>query len=290
VSQKTERGRRGSEERTEGPRSASSAFGIQILGILNITEDSFSDGAKYLEPAAAIAHGRALHADGADVLDLGAASSNPDSRGVPPEVEIARLSPVVAALKGEPLSIDSFSTPVQRWALDRGVAYVNDIQGFPDPALYPALAVSSASLIVMHSVQERGAATRVDVPPGEIMDRIVRFFDLRLAALEQAGIARERFILDPGMGFFLGTNPETSLTVLRELPKLKARFDLPVLLSVSRKSFLRRLAGRDARSSGAISLAAELFAIRQGTDYIRTHAPGPLKDALLLEKALSGDR
>jgi dihydropteroate synthase type 2 len=104
--------------------------------------------------------------------------------------------------------------------------------------------------------------------------------------LERGGVARERMILDPGMGFFLGTNPETSFTVLRRLGDLKKRYALPLLVSVSRKSFLRRLAGRDAAGAGAVSLAAELFAIRQGTDYIRTHAPGPLKDALLLEKTL----
>jgi dihydropteroate synthase len=257
-----------------------------ILGILNITEDSFSDGAKYLDPAAAIAHGRELLADGADILDLGAASSNPDSKGVPAQVEIDRLTPVVGALTDHQLSIDTFSLPVQRWAIARGVTYINDIQGFPDPALYPELAASPARLIVMHSVQERGAATRVDVPPSEIMDRLTRFFDARLNALEHAGVARSRIILDPGMGFFLGTNPETSLTVLRRLPELRARFGLPLLVSVSRKSFLRRLTGRDARASGAVSLAAELFAIHQGADYIRTHAPGALADALKLEKAL----
>jgi dihydropteroate synthase len=259
-----------------------------ILGILNITEDSFSDGAKYLDPAAAIAHGRALAADGAAVLDLGAASSNPESKGVPPDVEIARLEPVVAALKDMPLSIDTFSPPVQRWALAKGVAYLNDIQGFPDAELYPALAASLARLIVMHSVQARGAATRVDVPPGEIMDRLFRFFAARLAALEAAGVARGRLILDPGMGFFLGTNPKTSLTVLRRLPDLKARFGLPVLVSVSRKSFLRRLTGRDVAAAGPVSLAAELYAIRQGADYIRTHAPGPLRDALVFESVLNG--
>ena len=259
-----------------------------ILGILNITEDSFSDGAKYLEPAAAVAHGRALLADGAAVLDIGAASSNPESKGVPPEVEIARLDPVVAALEGAALSIDTYSLTVQRWALAHGVAFINDIQGFPDAALYPELAASSAKLIVMHSVQERGGATRVDVPPEAIMMRLFRFFDARIAALERAGIARARLIIDPGMGFFLGTNPETSFTVLRRLPELKARFGLPTLVSVSRKSFLRRLTGRSVAESGGVSLAAELFAIRQGADYIRTHAPGPLRDALLLEKALHG--
>jgi dihydropteroate synthase type 2 len=257
-----------------------------ILGILNITEDSFSDGAKYLEPAAAIAHGRELLADGAEILDLGAASSNPDSVGVPAETEIARLAPVVPELSGAALSIDTFSPQVQRWAMAQGVAYINDIQGYPDDALYPELAASSAKLILMHSVQERGAATRVDVPPGEIMERIARFFDRRLDALMRAGVARERIVLDPGMGFFLGINPQTSLTVLRRLPELRLRFGLPLLVSVSRKSFLRRLTGRDVHGSGAVSLAAELFAIRQGADYIRTHAPGALRDALMLEKAL----
>jgi dihydropteroate synthase type 2 len=177
---------------------------------------------------------------------------------------------------------------VQRWALRQKVAYLNDIEGFADPALYPDLAASPAKLIVMHSVQQRGAATRIDVPPGEIMDRIVRFFDTRLTALETAGVARDRLILDPGMGFFLGTDPQTSLTVLRRLPELKSRFSLPLLVSVSRKSFLRALTGRSAADAGAVSLAAELYAVRQGADYIRTHAPGPLRDALLLGRALDG--
>ena len=258
-----------------------------ILGILNITDDSFFDGGKYLDPAAAIAQGRALMAEGADVLDIGAASSNPDSRGVPPEVEIARLQSVLPALAGIPLSIDTFSLPVQRWALAHGVAYLNDIEGFADPGLYPELAASKASLIVMHSVQQRGQATRVHVPPGEILDRLFRFFDARLVALEKAGVARARLILDPGMGFFLGTDPEASFTVLRRLPELKARYGLPLLVSVSRKSFLRRITGKSAAEAGPASLAAELFAVRHGADYIRTHAPGPLRDALRLEKALA---
>jgi dihydropteroate synthase type 2 len=257
-----------------------------ILGILNITEDSFSDGAKYLDPVAAIAHGRALIADGADVLDLGAASSNPESKGVPSDVEISRLAPVVAALHGVALSIDSFSAQVQRWALAQNVAYVNDIHGFADASLYSELAASSAKLIVMHAVQEQGAATRVDIAPEVIMSRIEGFFETRLSALERAGIAHDRMIIDPGMGFFLGTDPRTSFTVLRNLARLKRRFGLPILVSMSRKSFLRRLTGRDVHASGAVSLAAELFAIRQGADYIRTHAPGALRDALLLDKAL----
>ncbi|HJW39843.1 MAG TPA: dihydropteroate synthase [Rhizomicrobium sp.] len=260
----------------------------QIFGILNITDDSFFDGGKYLERAAAIAQGRALIAQGADVLDIGAASSNPDSRGVPPDVEIARLQSVLSALDSIPLSIDSFSLPVQRWALTQGVAYLNDIEGFANSDLYPQLAASDAKLIVMHSVQARGAATRVHVPADEIMDRIVRFFDARLDALARAGIVRGRLILDPGMGFFLGTDPDCSFTVLRRLPELKARYGLPLLVSVSRKSFLRRITGKSAAEAGPASLAAELYAVRQGADFIRTHAPAALKDALLLEKAVAG--
>jgi len=257
-----------------------------ILGILNITADSFSDGGKYLDRAAAIAKGRALLAEGADGLDIGAASSNPDAQPVPPEIEIARLQSVLPSLGDAAISIDSYAPTVQRWALGQGAAWLNDIQGFPDAALYPALAAAPARLIVMHSVQARGQATRVEVPPSEIMDRIFRFFDARIAALQAAGIARDRLVLDPGMGFFLGTDPETSFTVLRRLPELKARYGLPVLVSVSRKSFLRAVTGRSAAEAGPASLAAELYAVRQGADYIRTHAPGALRDALLLEKAL----
>lgn len=263
---------------------------MKILGILNITEDSFSDGGKYLSPDAALARARQLAQGGADILDLGAASPNPDAKAVAPRVEIARLAPVVAGLKkdGCAISVDSFAPEVQRWAIEQGVAYLNDIQGFPDPELYPALARSDAKLVVMHSVQERGRASRVEVAPGEIFGRVRRFFEARIAALTAAGIARDRLILDPGMGFFLGANPEASLTVLRRLPELKAAFGLPVLVSVSRKSFLRAIAGRAPADSGPASLAAELFAVRQGADFVRSHEPSALKDALAVAKVLDG--
>lgn len=263
---------------------------MKILGILNITSDSFSDGGKYLEPSAALDHARELAKD-ADILDIGAASSNPESMGVPAEVEIARLESVVPTLQREnmALSIDTFSPEVQRWALKQNVAYLNDIHGFPDESLYPELAASSAKLIVMHAVQEQGRATRIDVPPSEILDRIRRFFDARIAALTEAGIARERIVLDPGMGFFLGSNAETSFTVLRALPDLKAEFGLSLLVSVSRKSFLRKITGRPPQETGPASLAAELLASLQGVDMIRTHDPKALKDGLAVWAALCGN-
>lgn len=261
----------------------------QLFGILNITEDSFSDGGRFLAPAAALAHARAMMAGGAHALDIGAASSNPEAAAVAPEIESARLESVVPQLMkdGVPISVDTFSPIVQRWAIERNVAYLNDIQGFPDPEIYPTLAASSAKLIVMHSVQERGRATRIDIPPQEIVPRCIAFFERRIAQLGQAGIARDRLILDPGMGFFLGSNPDASLTMLRELPQLKRAFGLPLLVSVSRKSFLRTLTGRDARESGPASLAAELFAALQGADHIRTHDPAAARDALRVWNALN---
>jgi dihydropteroate synthase type 2 len=266
---------------------------VKILGILNITSDSFSDGGRYLEPGAALFHAQAMTQSGADVIDIGAASSNPDSAPVAPEVEIARLAAVVPELKakGLSLSIDSFSTEVQRWALAQGVDYLNDIHGFADAALYPELARGKAQLIVMHMVQgaEHGVAVRADVPSAEIFDRVTAFFDARLKALADAGIAHERLILDPGMGQFVGTDPENSLILLRRLPELKARYRLPVLVSVSRKGFLRKLVNRPAQEAGAASLAAELFAEANGADYVRTHAPGALRDGLKVLKTIGKD-
>lgn len=224
------------------------------------------------------------------MLDLGAASSNPDAKHVPHEVEIARLAPVVAALEkeGRKISIDTFAPETQAWVIGQGVDYLNDIQGFPDEKIYPALAKAECKLIVMHSVQGRGPATRVAGDASTIMDRILDFFHTRIAALTKGGVARERLILDPGMGLFLGAGVEVSLTVLRRLPELKAAFQLPILISVSRKSFLRKLTDRDVGQAGAATLSAELFAAAQGADYIRTHEPAPLKDALTVTSALRG--
>jgi dihydropteroate synthase type 2 len=264
---------------------------VMTLGILNITEDSFSDGGKYLDTDAALARARMLAKD-ADIIDLGAASSKPDAKPVSPDVEIARLAPVVAAVKKNSVtvSVDTFAPEVQRWALAQGVDYLNDVRGFPDEGLYSALAASSAKLIMMFSVEGIGPATRVSVPPDELFDRITRFFEIRIAALTNADVARERIILDPGMGLFLGSHPNASFTVLRHIADLKRAFALPVLISVSRKSFLRKLTGRAVPDIGAATLAAELYAVREGADFIRTHDPAALKDALAVFRALEGNK
>lgn len=256
----------------------------RIFGILNITGDSFSDGGRYLDPEAALNHAAELVADGADVLDIGAASSNPRSEPVPPDVEIGRLAPVVlvARERGWKVSIDSFAAETQLWALGESVEYLNDIQGFRDASLYPYLASSNARLIVMHAVQGFGRAQKIDTDPAGIIGRIADFFEKRIDELTHAGIARHRLILDPGMGLFVGTRPEVSLTVLRRLPQLKSAFGLPLLVSVSRKSFLRKLTARSIPDIGPASLAAELYAAVNGADMIRTHEPKPLRDALLV--------
>lgn len=262
---------------------------LQIFGILNITSDSFSDGGKYLDPIAALAHGRQLMADGAHVLDIGPASSHPDSAPVSAEEEIKRLGAVVPVLQeeGAVVSVDTFQTETQRWALTQRVAYLNDIQGFADEGFYSELASSDAKLIVMHSIQGRGPATRAAPPAGSMVDHVTRFFEERFGALERAGVARDRLILDPGMGFFLGNQPEPSLEVMRGLGALKERFDAPILVSVSRKSFLRKLAGADVGGAAAATLAAELFAASAGADMIRTHEPRQLADSLAIWGHLS---
>ena len=263
-----------------------------LFGIANITADSFSDGGRYLDPSNAIAHARALLAAGAQVIDVGAAASNVDAQPVSAAEEIRRLDPVIAALAagGTRISVDSFLPEVQRFAVARGVAFLNDIQGFPDPSFYRELAAASCRLVVMHAVQGQGRAQQVELAADKVLDRIHDFFVGRLAALERGGIARERLILDPGMGFFLSNRPEASFRVLTRLGRLKRDFGLPVLVSVSRKSFLRAITGRaSALETGAATLAAEIYAAEIGADYIRTHDPGALGDALKIMAALRSE-
>jgi dihydropteroate synthase len=260
----------------------------RIFGIVNITADSFSDGGLFLDPKAAIRQAVRLSEEGADAIDLGAVSSHPDAKDVPADEEIRRLEPVVDQLleRGIPTSVDSFNPTTQKVFLDWEVDYLNDIQGFPHPEIYPDLAGASCKLIVMHSVQRLGRATRLERDPQTVLEGIFAFFEERVAALEKAGVERGRIILDPGMGFFLGTTPKPSLLVLRSLGALKAHFGLPVLVSVSRKSFLRALTGRAVEELLPATLAAELYAASRGADYLRTHDVQSLRDALRVVERL----
>lgn len=259
-----------------------------IVGILNLTEDSFSDGGLYLDPAAALERAENLIAAGAAVLDLGAASSHPDAQPVAGAEEIRRLAQVLPALRaaGRVLSVDSCRPEVQEFALEHEVAYLNDIKGFAHPELYPRLARATCRLVVMYSVLGAERAGREVTDPERVFADQLGFFDQRVDALRAAGVARDRLILDPGMGFFLGANPETSLFMLRKLPALRERYDLPLYVSVSRKSFLGTLTGRSIQERAPATLAAELFAARRGVAYLRTHEPAPLRDALLVQERL----
>ena len=263
----------------------------RIVGIVNITEDSFSDGGRYLDPAAAIAHARGLRADGADVIELGPAASHPGSAPVTAAQERRRLAPVLERLAADkiPVSVDSFRSETLRFAVSAGAAYLNDIHGFGDQGLYPVLAASQCRLIVMRAVQPTGIATRVVTDPAVVRDGTYRFFTRRLAALQAAGIDKDRLILDPGLGYFLGSTPGPSLAALAGIRELKAMFGVPVLVSPSRKSFLRALTGRDVAQSGPGTLAAEIFAAWQGADYIRTHDVAAVRDALTILASITGE-
>lgn len=259
-----------------------------LVGIVNITADSFSDGGRFLDPAAAIAQALRLAAD-ADIVELGAAASNVAASPVASAEEIRRLDPVIAALAGVTLSVDTSQPETQRFALARGVGYLNDIRGFPDPNVYPDLAAGQCRLVVMHAVESDGRAQSVALAADAVWRRIEAFFTERVARLERAGIGRERLILDPGMGLFLSTQAEASLRVLTSLDRLKQAFGLPIMISVSRKSFLGAITGRATPTErGAATLAAELYAAAHGADFIRTHDPAALRDALAVMAALDG--
>jgi dihydropteroate synthase type 2 len=261
----------------------------RIVGIVNVTEDSFSDGGRYLAPEAAIGHARRLWAEGADVVELGPAASHPGSAPVSAAEEQCRLAPVLGQLvaDGIPVSVDSSRPETQRWAISAGVACLNDIHGFADPDLYPALAAAECQLVVMHAIQATGSATRVVTDSAAVRDGTGRFFGVRLAALREAGIGEDRLIIDPGLGYFLGSTPGPSLAALAGIRKLKAAFGVPILVSPSRKSFLRALTGRDITRSGPATLAAEIFAVWQGADYIRTHDVAATRDALTVLAAIA---
>jgi dihydropteroate synthase type 2 len=261
----------------------------RIIGIVNITADSFSDGGRYLDPRAALAHARRLRADGADIVELGPAASHPESAPVTAAEEQRRLAPVLEQLAadGIPVSVDSFRPPTLRFAISGGAAFLNDIHGFGDPCLYPVLAASECKLIVMHAVQAAGPATRVVTDPAAVWAGTGRFFSRRLAALRAAGIGRDRLVIDPGLGYFLGSSPGPSLTALAGIRELKGTFGVPVVVSPSRKSFLRALTAKDIAHSGAATLAAEIFAAWQGVDYIRTHDVASARDALTVLAALT---
>ena len=200
-----------------------------VMGILNVTPDSFSDGGRFIDPAQAIAHAGRMAEQGADILDIGAESTRPYGGATPVSAddEMARLSPVLpAVLKfGLPVSIDSIKASVAAWALEQGAAIVNDVWGLQrDPDMAPLVAQRGVPVIVMHN---REAAD----PTIDIIAEVIAFFARSLEIAERAGIAREKIVLDPGIGF--GKTPEQSIACIARLAEFK-RFGLPLLVGASR--------------------------------------------------------
>lgn len=266
---------------------------VQILGIVNVTRDSFSDGGRFLDPAAALEHARRLLADGAAIVDLGAESTHPDAEDVPANEQIARLTPLIEALKraGMRVSVDTHRAEVMQAVLNLGCDMINDVTALRDPETAAVLRDHDVPVILMHSTAQAARAQRRDIDPETIVARIVGFFEQRLASLEAVGIARERLILDPGMGFFLGRRADVSLAVLHGLERLRA-LGRPLCVSTSRKSFIGNVLGtadrpRPVAERGAGTLATELWAAQQGVTYIRTHDVRALHDAITVWQAIA---
>jgi dihydropteroate synthase type 2 len=262
---------------------------MRIFGIVNVTKDSFSDGGRWLAPDAAIARGLDLAAAGADVIDLGAESTHPDAEAVPAAEEVRRLRPVVESLRraGCAVSVDTCKPDVMAAMLACGVDWLNDVRGFRSPAAMAVVASAPANVrfVAMCARSDGPRADRTDHDPATVVADVRAFFAERAATFAAAGIGRDRLVLDPGMGFFLGRDPANSLRVLRHLAEL-GRDCGPLLVSVSRKSFLGAVTGADVQGRGAATLAAELWAARAGAAWIRTHDVRALRDALAVERAI----
>ncbi len=242
-----------------------------VMGILNVTPDSFSDGGRYLDPDAAIARGAELFAQGADLVDVGAESTRPGAAAVPPAEQARRLEPVLRALAGRPgavLSVDTRSAEVAARALAWGVHVVNDVSALGDPGMAAAVAPSGAGLVLMHM---RGTPETMqrDLRYDDVVAEVAAHLRRRMDAAVAAGIARDRIALDPGIGF--GKSGEQSLRLLARTGDLAA-LGRPVLVGASRKSFLARLLG-DAPADRRLeaSLAAASLAAFLGARVLRVH-------------------
>jgi dihydropteroate synthase len=260
-----------------------------IMGVVNVTPDSFSDGGQYLDAGAAIAHGEELARDGADILDVGGESTRPGAEGVSPEVERARVEPVVAALAeaGHTVSIDSSKASVAEAALDAGAAIVNDVTALRgDPEIGALCAERGAGLILMH--MQGDPRTMQDNPTyGDVIDDVRSFLAERLEAAMAAGVEAERVWLDLGIGF--GKTLDHNLELLRRLGELR-KLGRPLVVGTSRKSFIGKIDGSpvDERIGG--SLASSVLAMAEGADVLRVHDVTETAQAVRLATAVLGER
>lgn len=261
----------------------------KIMGIINITPDSFSDGGTYSQSVqAALKHAEQLLEDGADILDIGGESTRPNADYVPPEAEWQRVQPILAELArwNVPVSLDTRRAGVMRAALERGWAdIINDVQGLEDTGAVEIVAQSRAGVCLMHM---KGLPENMQNNPqyGDIAAEVAQYLDARAAACLAAGIAAERLVLD--VGFCFGKTLAHNIALMQQLNRLPLRHDLPQLVGVSRKSMIGALTGREVPAERvAGSVAAALFAVRQGAKIVRVHDVKETRDALRVWQALS---
>ena len=236
-----------------------------LMGIVNVTPNSFSDGGRYIEAAAAVERAKTMVAEGAAVVDVGGESTRPGHTPVPAEEELRRVAPVLEALSREvdaPVSIDTSKAAVAREAARLGAAVVNDVWGLQrDPGMADAVAETGSAVVVMHNRETVDASI-------DILDEVERFFERSLALAAQAGVAYSRILIDPGIGF--GKTPEQNHACIWNLDRFR-RFGRPIMIGLSRKSFIGRIVGGapDQRLLG--TLAADALALARGASVIRVH-------------------
>lgn len=252
-----------------------------VMGVLNVTPDSFSDGGRFLDPPAAIEQARRLAAEGADMIDVGAESTRPygGMRPVSPEEERARLGPILPAVAtiGIPVSIDTIKASVAAWALEAGATIVNDVWGLQrDTDMARVVAEHGAPVIIMHNRETADAHI-------DIIADVDEFFSRSLEIAWTAGIARDRIVLDPGIGF--GKTPEQSMACIAKLEKFRS-FGLPLLVGASRKRFIASVTPSEPTERLGGSLAAHLIAAENGAAIIRTHDVAPTLQALAVAAAV----
>ncbi|MBE0612238.1 MAG: dihydropteroate synthase [Burkholderiales bacterium] len=254
-----------------------------IMGVVNITPDSFSDGGRYLDPAAAIAHARTLMDEGADLIDLGAESSRPGAAAVvSADEELRRLLPVLRGLRDLPLSVDTVKPEVMRAAITEGASMINDINALRAPGAVEAVAAGDAAVCLMH-MQGRPDSMQQQPRYGDVVAEVKAFLQERIACVHAAGIAVERVVVDPGFGF--GKTLEHNLELLRHLRQF-ASLGVPLLAGWSRKSSLGKITGKPEGERLAASIAAALIAAQNGAALLRVHDVAQTRDALLVLEAV----
>jgi dihydropteroate synthase len=249
-----------------------------VMGVVNVTPDSFSDGGRFLDPEAAVAHACRLVADGADIVDIGGESTRPGAAPTDEREELERILPVIERMRDVPVSVDTRRPGVMRAALAAGASMVNDVEALTAPGALEVVAASDCAVCLMH---KKGEPTTMQDDPsyGDVVGEVGDFLAGRIAACEHAGVARERLVADPGFGF--GKTVEHNLTLLRRLPEL-ARLGVPLAAGWSRKSSLGRITGRDAAGRLPASLAAALLALLGGARILRVHDVKETRDAVLV--------